>query len=421
MKKTKRVLALILALLMVWGLSACGETPPVTTEPNTTGDTPHSVVTAIPGDNQAWVYSFLRQGAFSSQGYYYCTVEGLVYFFDFSSGISVALCSKAGCLHGEEPDNRKRENCEAHFSRMSAPMAFWEDHLYYVDSTPYGISLFRRNAIGQELTEMGKLGKEYTEAQKTVEIAYSASTGNWLYYLAEVEGIVFDEDTNTTTFVPELDYIGRVDLNTGKEEILFRQPIINRLDALTLCAAREDGALFLCRSGAIEGEELTTQEAMQQTTNSLKFWDGETGTVSTVLENSHPNFSSVPMVDGGKLYYATGSNDHHIYDLNTGGQELLCEDKTLYHLGGGYGMTLNAETKVWSLHDLQTGKILPYEAKKGWIMNMSDDGIILRASYSAADTGSTGKSDYYYFTYESLADGLQNADLVKVYTLQHSV
>ena len=36
MKKTKRVLALILALLMVWGLSACGETPPVTTEPTGT-------------------------------------------------------------------------------------------------------------------------------------------------------------------------------------------------------------------------------------------------------------------------------------------------------------------------------------------------------------------------------------------------
>ena len=58
MNYTKRITTLILALLLLLGLTACGQDPSANTESGST-------------DGQKWVSAGRYEGAFSDQGYYY--------------------------------------------------------------------------------------------------------------------------------------------------------------------------------------------------------------------------------------------------------------------------------------------------------------------------------------------------------------
>ena len=221
----KRIISLLLTLFMVGTITACNN--PVDTKV----------------EYLDWVYvrEQTTRGAVSDQGYYYLDGSILSYV-DFASGLSVALCSRAGCKH-------KEYDCDAYIGGGYAftPMYFENDRIYYAD----GGTIYRRNATGIEYAEVGVIGKKYLEERKGVEPQKFAVTGDYLYYLADIQEIT--SEGSTTTVIATMQTIGRVNLNTGKDELLVEEALDRDSEKLLLCAVCKNGIIYHHWEGVEKG------------------------------------------------------------------------------------------------------------------------------------------------------------------------
>lgn len=398
MRIIKSVTVCLILLCLVTGLFACGK-----------------------GANSGsdWVWAYNQRGAFSDQGYYYLTAGGFLRFVDLTSGVSVCLCSKPGCLHDQEPDNRKSEVCEAKLIGASiiTPLFFWSDGLYYILEDPYGAHVYRRNATGTDLETVATLGKEYINEQQDVTVYAYAAVDGFLYYSADVDGSIRTADGgNMVQWISN--YLGRLDLQTGKEEVL-----LDRSDVyITLCAVKGNEALFHT-AGVPDAtyDDPDYRQLRLEMPAKLEHWDGTDGQINTILESTVRDFPPTHMVDNSKVYYSvTLDNEHSVYayDLSTGQLAIVCHD-TVRYLGNGYALRLEPDSERWDLFDLNTGKTLPNEMhdKSLWITTVSATGFVVR--YSIARDNMSGRQFYSYVPYDSLADGLQEADMMVFYS--HSV
>lgn len=412
MKCTKMIFALLLAMGLL--LAGCGNVQFSATD-GATGDTSSA------GDsNQKWVWADKYEGTFSEQGYYY-RQNLFLHYLDTTSGVTTALCTKAGCLHDQE-------SCEAYLSGVSFALGgscFWDGSLYYVDQGAYSLDLYRSNATGTEREAIGEVGAKYTGNQKSVTPKkYALADGFW-YYCAKVDSVVWDEESGMWTNEQELNYIGRIDLRTGKEEILIE----DRENTLTLCAAQEKAFLFTIQ-GVPEADirDDSYREQLKALPISLRFWDGETGQVSTLFQKIGRECGGVDMVSGGKVYYSVaieGSDgaytvDRYAYDLTTGEDTLFVKGETMWYWGGGYARRWDTQSKGWYLFELESGQKMPIDIKKGNISlkSTTQRGCIFLWSILPEDA-SNKEGRYCYVAYESLADGLQEADLMIFYTQQY--
>lgn len=407
MKYRKRTAALLLTLLFCMGLTACGEERP-----------------EGGGDNgQTWVGANENAGAFSDQGYYYLPTnqQSNLSYLDISTGLTTVLCSKAGCQHNSE------EVCEAFVIPSSVfgegGMCFWNDSLYYLSLTGYGIDLVRRNATGTDMAVIGTLGDKYIADQKSVQTKVFAQVAHFWYYYAEVDGSVWNENAQQYESKQVLSYISRIDLRTGKEEIL-----IEETDTLNFYAAKNDAVLFstLKRPDADILDRDAYREQLAECPVVLKRWDAQTGQVTTLLEKAHSEFTGLQGVFDGKLYYY-GTVDFktnlYIYDLETGEDALLADRESMWFWSGGYAYCRDQETNGdWYILELKSGKKLPNEIETGSIRftSGSDHGCILALTVQPGD-GSPKEHRMCYVSYAALADGLQEADLMNFYTWRNSV
>ena len=199
MKNTTRLVIAILAALLLCSLTACKEE---------TIDTVDD-----------WVFASASAGGtntLTDQGYYYCTVSSTLMLADLKTGTSVVLCAKTGCQH-------KSEECEAQMPMMSN-MFFWNEHLYYFQLDTIDSFLYRRNATGTEMETVCSIAEKYIDGQKVVQIDRFAVTGKYLYFAATIGEMVEDE-YGAQSVQATLDYIGRIDLETGKEETILEEKI----------------------------------------------------------------------------------------------------------------------------------------------------------------------------------------------------
>lgn len=387
--KIKKVFVLILAVLMLCSLTACSETPPET-------------------EDWVWVRDQHISGAISDTGYYYIQ-KSILHYFDFAANAGAVLCSKADCLH-------KDENCDAYLQGlMTKPLYFYNDRLYYFDQAEP--VLYSRNATGMDLKKIGTVGEQYMKEKKSVAIANCAVAGGYLYYQADVTAEVVEEDDSITTKL-ERKYIGRIDLATGKDEILIEQILDNPLQKLILCAVQKNGILLSRWEGMEEMDRNDPAyiDAIGKIPVTLEYWNGNTGETEVLFRKTIKECASINMVSDGKVYYKTLSHLDaenagytYSYDLNTGKEETVCAMNARAYLGGSYVQCIDPETKKSFIYDMATDEKLPYELGiSQYVHNVSGKGYVLSLSDEE-------KIRYYYVTKDSLADGLQETDLQFMY------
>ena len=90
--------------------------------------------------------------------------------------------------------------------------------------------------------------------------------------------------------------------------------------------------------------------------------------------------------------------------------------KALRYLGNGYALRLDSDSERWHLYDLNARKTLPNELsdKSLWLTTVSNTGFVVR--YGTASNDTSGQQIYSYIKYTSLADGLQEEDLMDFYS-----
>ena len=395
----KKWFSIILILFLLGSLAACSEKPAVSG-----GD--HS--------DWVWVRDGITYGALTDTGFYYVDYCFLSYF-DFAANASTVLCYNAGCRHEDE-------QCDAYmFAMANRPMYFFDDRLYYFSQTEP--TLYSRNAIGIDLKKIGTVGTKYIEEQKTVKIGHCAIAGGYLYYEADVYSATTDENGASMLMV-EREYVGRINLTTGKDEIIIEEIHDKQHEKLILCAARANGVLLNRWEGMeeMDRKDPAYTDVLGKIPVTLEQWSGESNETTVLFRKTINECSGIKMVSGAKVYYTSYSSSKednagytYSYDLNSGKTETACPHRTRWHLGGVYVQCNDLEGNVF-LYDMSAGKTLPYELNRtANVYNVSDKGYVMWLTVDTED-GSSKERRFYYVTLDSLADGLQEADLQYIYT-----
>ena len=365
-----------------------------------------------------WIPQTYKLGALSEEGYYY---GSYLSYCDFSTGEHVVLCSKVGCSH-EDYD------CDAYTGTRNGQEMYFEDgYLYYVGSDSSGRHVFRRDATGAALVTGGTPGEYYTKQKKSVDIDAFTLADGYLFYSGRVGTDLGDTVTLDTEF------IARMNLVTGKEEILVEVQMENPGDHLWLCAVRGNGAIYTRYiTPDMDREDSAYSDALLQSVNKLYMWSEETGESVVLLEKPIREFSLVSAVYGGKVFYKSLSvgtvynTDLYAYDLTTGKDQKWISGR-LTHLGGGYALRKLDEEGNCDLINLLTKEKLPNvlnQIADGGTGNMrcvSRHGVLLNwwgieHRKENEDDISGYRDDHSdYITYASLADGLQQEDLIPVF------
>ena len=404
MKKTM-IAILILSLLL--GLAACNTQSETTGTSNVQGTLDHNL----------WSRAKTNAVAFTDTGVYHWCRSGFLCYADIAAGTSVFLCSKPGCLHNKAGD---WSTCEAHIeSALSSvtPLYFWNNHIYYIGTDSYGTHLCRRNAIGTDEIQVGSLGSKYIQQQQTVRISRHVRVDQFLYYNAIVTGRVETEDHVYTTQVVA-NYLGRVNLETGTEEILLEETEFT----LYLWAAQSGAVLYGTEAiGELDIRDPNAAIERLSQPVTLAILDVETGNTRTLLTKTYEQFIQVDMVSEGKVYYVAvpaagqGGKETFIYDLNTGEDTLFTTD-TLKHINGQFALRHNPDTSLWEVMNLQTGATMPIDVEGGmFVKGVGPEGVLFSV-YVEVDDG-TDCTYYQYATFASLEDGIQTSDLTTLYTM----
>lgn len=399
----KRFLLILLALLLIFSFSACAQ------ESN---------------ENSEWIWvglSSSKQGVLTADGYYYIDRgNSLLSYADLSGSGKIVLCSKVGCQH-------KSLECEAYIQNWpNSPMFFWEDHVYYVDEM-FTYSLYRRDATGAAQMKIGTPTEKYIEEGKASKIQDYLQVGEYLYYCAQITSAGRDEE-GTNISLSESNCIGRIHLTSGKDEILVEQSTKNNGASLRLYAAKSDGVLY----GASEGVDLSADdpgfaEAYRQSAVTLNCWNEGTGEITQLVTKPKRELNEVQLVQNGKIYYCTqvdtetrNKGNIYTYDLSTGKEELVFENASLYHYGGGFAWHETNESDNQMLINLQTGEVLPMELFiRPLLYARSDSGVVVSKFVKDEERPTSIKETIYcYVAYKSMADGLQESDLIPLYTVK---
>ena len=100
--------------------------------------------------------------------------------------------------------------------------------------------------------------------------------------------------------------------------------------------------------------------------------------------------------------------------MDRGKSRPVCE-ASLRYIGAGYAFQLEPEKEIWQLRSLPENKTLPNALSKDSLLvtTASDRGFILKRTVEEK-TGFL--QSYSYVTFEALADGLQEMDLMTFYS-----
>lgn len=422
----KRVFLISLVFAMVFSLVACSN--------NGAGNTNNTANNVTANDQEwVWIGPRTKQGVLAADGYYYIDLANKnLSYADLTGKGSLVLCTKVGCTHDHA-------NCEAHISTVqNSPLFFYEGNLYYVDEVNTG-ALYRRDATGSNFMEIGKVGEKYIETKyKDEDISWKVTSymqaGEYMYYCAQLNiTVLIDENKpNAYRTYGVGSYIGRIHLGTGKDEVLIEQISEKTGVDFLLCAASQGRVLFLSSNGVdVSPEDETFAEAYRQMPVTLNSWSEDTGEITKLFTKTKRECFEIQLVVDGKLYYATQANneknywgDLYAYDLKTGTEEMVGENAYFLHYGGGYALRRETGKEGYALCNLKTGEVLPQEIENPLrnVRACSNDGCVLQTFINEEIPKEDGTTDTlremvtYYVPYASLADGMQESDLVLLFS-----
>ena len=303
-------------------------------------------------------------------------------------------------------------------------MFFRNGHLDTLNLEENIVSLFRQDATGASLARVGRLAQKYYESERAVSFLTFAATENWLYYTAEVDKVDWDEEINSFGNVREFDILCRLHLKTGKEELLIEEPIEGFHESLTLISAWENGALIShLEPGEISLDDPDKSAKLKAAPMRAAYWDGETKTVTTVLERTRQDFGGIIYQhEPGKLFFVSSkTNLQTIYDLATGTEETFADTLGSY-LGDGWYRRTKKDTGSIELYRPGTGESQPYDLPKAVrIECVGETGFVICWFDLFPDSPDNPKeSRYFYIPHQALKDGLQEADLLLLYTVRNT-
>lgn len=417
----KKIIAIVLALILCLSLFACN-TPP---EPSGTGETgiptePGFVEVPKPDTlpTSGWatrsrmsteVFAIMESGCFY-------LLNQCLYYLDTATGYSVGLCSKPGCLHGEETDNKKRNECDAFISGLVSMMFYHDGSLYYAIFEETGYELYARSQDGTDLRKIGVLGSQYASENTSAQIGDWVFAYGKLYYKIIVEEAVVGEDGSFTYSNPT-DVLVQLDLSSGKETELLRSAD----ETITLRGANEDMALFwmVHRATMEDMERPDYQDYIKQFPAYLRLWHKEGNGVSTLCEMDRTATNTMVGFANGKHHmFGSGSDVLYAYDFASMsfGKSDLPEDLSIIW-SEKYGGVLD-----WSgYYDLETGAYYTSEYNMlqipAGITSFSassrafgEQGMIVVEMYIKENV--VVYSDYAYIPFEKMNDGLQLSDRI---------
>ena len=391
MKSAKKIIALLLFVVLLLSLAACKEN--------------------VQNTHLDWVYipSSAATGALTEDGYYYAR-SSILNYADLATGTSVVLCQKPGCKH--ELGLEGAAKCDAEVRVQF--MIFGNDTLYYVDRG----TLYSRNATGGDLKELGTLAKELVEDGISVDVSPKVVSNGYLYYGGTIKEIKQTASGGTSSTSAGTCF-GRFNLALRKDELL----VVRYGDGIKVIAVRENGLLYKDQEALdpeinwkdMKAKEYT--EALYKTTVQIGHLDLTTGETTVLLTTTYSECKAVLDLENGKIIYNKPSNgdegEIRSYDLNTGKVETVYKGEfSLSHYGQGYWLGtkwLDAQTAERHIYDMNTGKTLPYELKGNFgVVNKSEYGLVVLNSITGV---------FSFLSYDSLADGLQEADLKYLYAM----
>lgn len=405
MKHTKKIVAFLLALFLASTLTACK------LEPKST--------------HLDWIFtpSPPYTGALTENGYYYYS-DAFLHYTDIATGASVVLCQKPGCKHVPltlDMEEAGLEPCDAELDLSAQHMLFENDRLYYTDNQNL---LWSRNATGGELRKLGTLAKELVEDRKSADVRISAICNGYLYYFADVFEIKTSGDGISSSSGTHTGYcIGRFDLTQRRDEILVYQQISNYNENIELVAARETGILYLYFEGLDPKQDWEDWqkrlEALKTMPVQVKHLDLTTSETTVLLSTVYEQTRSVITVENGAVLYQKAVDDAyemHNYNLTTGKNTVVHKGDTPFgYYGKGYCLQtkwLDAKTAEYRFFDMNSGKTLPFELSGHFAtMSRSAHGMVMYYNNHSTLDG------YYFLSYDSLTDGLQEADLILLYNV----
>lgn len=417
----KKIIAMAVALLLCLSMLACN-TPP---EPSGTGETgnptePGFVEVPKPDTlpTSGWA-TRLRMStevfAIMESGCFYLLNQCL-YYLDTATGYSVALCSKPGCLHGEETVPKKRNECDAFINGLVSMMFYHDGSLYYAIFEETGYELYARSQDGTDLRKIAVLGSKYASKDTSAQIGDWVFAYGKLYYKITVEEVMIGEDDSATYSNPT-DVLVQLDLSSGDETELLR----STEETITLRGANEDMALFwmVHRATMEDMERPDYRDYIKQFPAYLRLWHKEGGGVSTLCEMDRTATNTMVGFAGGKHHmFGSGSDVLYAYDFASMsfGKSDLPEDLSIIW-SEKYGGVLD-----WSgYYDLETGFF--YTAEYDMIQipagisrfsvshrALSKYGLIVAEMYMTDNT--VERIDYAYIPFDKMNDGLQLSDRI---------
>ena len=397
---TRKIVALLLIAVLLLSLPACKEEPQS-------------------GTHLDWVFVMgTNQGVLTEEGYYYSNENSVLCYADIATGNSVVLCQKVGCKHVYGLEGKER--CDAELDINASTLMFENDKLYYAD---HENTLWSRNATGAELTELGMLAKKFVEEQKSVHfVSLSAICNGYLYYCGNISETKVNgggEPGPNGNVVGQ--YISRYNLAQRKEEILVHLEMKNYAESIQPIAVRETGVLYLYQEGLDpqkDWEDAKAKvEAMKTMLVEVRYLDLTTGKTTTLLSGTYSQYQTFIALENGKLYYAGNASTNRgvrSYDLATGKDTVFYDGElSSTYYGNGYWLRskwLDAQTAERHIYDTNTGKTSPCELNGNfYTLHQSTHGLVMY--YNDRST----RDGFYYISYASLADGLQEADLKFLY------
>lgn len=434
MRIQTKLLVLLVAVLLLLGVVGCTERPAEPTGDTvmgtggtdgsgSTGSTEKPGSSDVSGSigelagtifiagNHEWVRASSRESEIvGEQGIYF--VDGQIFsYYDISSGLKVALCSKAGCLHGDAP-GRGYEDCDGYGNLHTGEdlICVWNGSVYYQHEKAGGDYLCRCSATGTDHITLGPIGTRYTQDKQTFYILKDGVVDGYWYYHARVNGFERDPETGVNMYRQVLEYIARVDLATGKETILLE----DRENYMMLMAVSPYGVLYTTEEENDESNPIDIRKI------ALKCWNAETGKIGTLFEKSG---GTVTWVGNNKVECWSYTKDHgYSFDVTTGETRQL--EGFLVYWGGGYARFVDGNGDSF-ISNLKTGEKLPsqFDYKDIQLESSSELGCVLKWNImddgGSADDRRYTEGRYCYVAYEDLADGLQESDLLCYRTVKY--
>ena len=442
MKVSIKKLSVLLIFALIISMVGCADSP------HPTGQKPSDVESTQATeqrpnnneDNQITDIEDLEAGAFSTGnwstdfgttfgegGYYYCgsfqtskNATSRTCFVDLSNGVSVFLCSKVGCPHVSK-DGKKVDDCDAAFGSNNEPFFVQNGGIYYTEnrSGEGGIYLCCRDSTGQAARDIAILGEPYVNKEHSLSVDNYIFAGDLMYYEVSVSKIIFT-GPNESTVQDALRAIMRVDLSSGKQEILFELPAEW---GYSFVAAREDAVL-------LKGTRLPTEldysaedfrdRYIKLPTRILQ-WTEADDKVTSLMASTVEHMCSVDDFQDGVIYYK-GYYDqtYSTLDLSTGKAAETSLPSCIY-LGEKYLLYYENSPRIT---DLQKGEDIPLEIENAGIIvtDVGSEGVIIEKSYYKEGTDPDAvmkdidRIVTCYVRFDSLSDGLQEEDCLDFHT-----